>query len=79
MPSHDRRQLWRRRNIYLFHLVSSPLPPHVLSSHHDWQEFEEAIVTKAHFLTDMLPKTTYALLAITAFVFILMVLLPGLH
>jgi hypothetical protein len=53
--------------------------PCVSSSHHDRQEFQEAIVTKAHFRADMLPKTAYAFLAITAFVFILMVLLPGLY
>ena len=45
----------------------------------DWQEFEAAIVPKALFLTDVLPKAAYALLAITAFVFISMILLTGLH
>ena len=53
--------------------------PCVWSSHYDRQEFHEAIVTKALFLTDVLPKAAYALLAITAFVFISMVLLPALH
>jgi hypothetical protein len=53
--------------------------PCLLDSHHDRQQFEEAIVTKAYFLAEILPKTAYAFLAITAFVFILMILLPGLH
>jgi len=53
--------------------------PYASGSHHDRQEFQEAIVIKAVLLTDVLAKAAYALLAITAFVFISMVLLPALH